>query len=290
MLYLYDIRSLIYRDLRQSSDNNDLLTTAKVDEAANLGLREFAVETKCFERTTDIAATSGTSLYSLPQDSLDMGLRFASFDGTRIRKSSIEAEDLRSITWRSLAAGTPTRFLWQDARQFRLVSTPNFTGSKTISAEIYCVPLSIGGGIATITRAANVVTLTTNRAHGLSIGDAVRIYGVTDTLTTHFDLNVATTLVVSVPTITSFTYTHTGDAGSGAAATGIVGYYGGVLPLYLVGDTPPIAAEYHDALVAHAVSTLAMGFLLNEQERGERIESALKVFEERVAKYKGEIA
>jgi len=63
-------------------------------------------------------------------------------------------------------------------------------------------------------RSANVVTITTTSAHGLSVNQPVVIAGVTDS---SFDSNPNSTFVVAtVPSATTFTYAQTGpDASSG---------------------------------------------------------------------------
>lgn len=73
--------------------------------------------------------------------------------------------------------------------------------SKTIAAA----------GVPGVSRASNVVTVTTTTVHGFSAGQLVRISGVTDTA---FN---GTFAIVDVPTTTTFTYAQTaGDATSGS--------------------------------------------------------------------------
>jgi hypothetical protein len=291
----YELAYLVYRDLGQPPNNNDLLPLSTptvtggptVYAALNLGYKVFSERTQCFTRTHTVNATSGTAIYSKPQDILNKNLRYVTYDALYLRETTIEAEDSREVDWRVTASGTPLKWMWNDARYLRFFPTPSFlSGTHPIVWEQYIVPLSIGGGIASITRAENVVTATTNQAHKLAVGDTVQVYGVTDGLTTHFD---TTAKVLTAVTSTTLTYAHTGDAGSGTASTGMIGYDGGVLPLYLSGDIPEMAEEYHQALVDFAVWTLGSGYL-SEQVNPAKLEAAAANFEKKVADYLEKVA
>lgn len=65
-------------------------------------------------------------------------------------------------------------------------------------------------------RATNVVTITTQSAHGLAIGNPVRIAGVNGGAGTSFNGNFT---VASVPSTTTFTYAQTGSNATGNTAT-----------------------------------------------------------------------
>ena len=66
---------------------------------------------------------------------------------------------------------------------------------------------------------ANVATFTTAAAHGIAVGDRVNITGY---IGASVDLNVASAVVASVPSATTFTYPISNTGNQTAAATGTV--------------------------------------------------------------------
>jgi DNA-binding beta-propeller fold protein YncE len=83
-------------------------------------------------------------------------------------------------------------------------------GSQLFTAAVTGVPTIAIASSNGAVRAANVVTITTTAAHNLTVGQSVRIAGVTDVT---FD---GTFTVTAIPTPTTFTYAQSGlDATSG---------------------------------------------------------------------------
>lgn len=290
LLTLADIYRLTYRDLAHASLNNDKVSNATLLESTNLGYRAWATRVGCFARQITIPVVSGTAQYTKSKDIYD--LRLAGYDtwASILDHTTVGLEMARDIHWRTIAAGTPLRYVQEDDLTLTLVPAQSaFIAPTThnILLDALIQPHSCGAGIASIIRAANVVTVTTNSAHNLAAGNSAVIYGVTDALTTHFD---GTFTIATAPTATTLTYAQTGDAGSGTAATGLVGYSGGILPLYKTTDAPQFDTEFHEALVHFNVWALASGLLADEQEGIKRMDEAGAQFEAKIAKYKNEVA
>ena len=96
-----------------------------------------------------------------------------------------------------------------------------FSSSDSISVEPITIKirdfeyLGMSSNISFVSRTSNVVTITTNTAHALTIGDSVQI----DCSLGQFN---GTFTVASIPTTTTFTYALTGATLATTAATGLV--------------------------------------------------------------------
>ena len=275
MYLLSDLRSFVYRDLGMSSTDNDRLPTATIDTELNRGYKEVALLTRCFKRTASVAAVTTQALYALPLDVFDIDDISYNAYTARLLKTSRDTLEYNTPTWRSTAAGTSTHWYWQDSRNFGLYPPPSFTGTNTIYVDGFIVPYSAGAGISTAVRATNVVTITTNRAHGLIATNVVNVRGVTDST---FDKESAT--VATAPTTTTFTYAQTaGDASStGGTVSMTSGNY--VAPLTLAADMPEFSGTFHIILVHFAVWQLASRYIFDTEEAGHRAEVAKAAFDE----------
>jgi hypothetical protein len=148
----------------------------------------------------------------------------------------------------------------------RALATGNFRGGLLLNlavvnqdANTVSVFLGNGGGtlLAAIAssngavRSANVVTITTTSAHGLSAGQTVTVSGVSDA---SFD---GTFVIARVPSATTFTYAQTGadaSSGSGTVFTGSrTDYPTGNAPVAIAvadfnrDNQPDLAVANHDS-------------------------------------------
>ncbi len=136
--------------------------------------------------------------------------------GQRVTIAGSTATDSMNGTV-TIQSATATTFTYLDAGADETATAPGTAQKPSFALDT--VDNGIGA-IATAARAANVVTITTEVAHGLEVGDSVTVAGVTEVGATDFS---GTFTVVTAPpaTPTVFTYAQTAanDTGTGGTTT-----------------------------------------------------------------------
>lgn len=87
-----------------------------------------------------------------------------------------------------------------------------------VASETELTRYTDGKVVSSITRVGTTATLTTSTAHGLSSGNSVTVYGVTN------ETLYNGTFSITVTSSTTFTYTMSGTPGGAATVTSAVGY------------------------------------------------------------------
>lgn len=287
-LTLADLIDQVFDAVRQpNSSANELLTEPRIRTAINEGYAQFAIETRCYTRTITLTVVDGQATYDLPRDLAHiLRVRYSDTQESTgaLRRADTRELERYSVTWETDAAGTPV--YWYHASQgvLGLYPAPDTTESETITVQAAVIPYSVGKNITHVARTSNVATITTAAAHGLHVGEAITLSGIT---TAGFSATAQT--VIAVPTTTTLTYANTGgDVVSTGDTTGYISYSSGKLPLVADTDQPSLLQIYFDALVGFAAYRLCSGYLRDWPYSAERGQAGLAQFQELVGRYHAE--
>jgi len=276
------LQARVFADLgQQDSEDNELLTAMQAQEALAIAEAQFAHDARALRRTATLTAASGQAEYTAPEDLFAIVDVTRAGDSTPLRTTN-EANLAKSDAgYRQEAAGSPQ--YWYPIRpgRFGLYPPPDGTVA-TLSVDGYCVPFSVGGSIAGAARNESTVTVTTSSPHGLRAGDGINISNCAED-----EYNGAWT-VASVPSITTFTFTHA--AGGEAAEGGYINYVGGCLPMLNDTDIPPYPLTYRPALAFYAVYWLSRLQLNGDPQAPDTGKAAFIAYVELVRQYLGETA
>ena len=235
------LQARIFADLvQQDSDDNLLVIAAQVQDALYLGEQQFARDARTLKRTVTMTAVDEQVEYAAPEDTAVIVDITWNEDTTPLTETDEAKIAKGDKGYRQEAAGTPSYWYPLRAGHFGLYP-PGSVTDETLTLDIYCMPLSIGGSLASITRVTTTITVTTAGVHNLRIGDSVTASG---TGTTEF--NTAHT-VVTVPSTATFTATLSAAAGADTAAVGYLYYTGGELPMLAAADVPNLSLKYRMA-------------------------------------------
>jgi hypothetical protein len=136
-----------YDFLQQKNDAaNARLAPALVQGQICLGYIQFAKDTRCFKRTTTVAAVDGQALYAPPADMFHLyRVRYGVVVDDLLPTSEREL-DMFSSGWRA-RTGVPTHWYPYDARQFGVYPAPVVSAPTTFTLEGYVVPSDLPGGV-----------------------------------------------------------------------------------------------------------------------------------------------
>ncbi|MBU6251216.1 MAG: hypothetical protein KGO47_08635 [Cyanobacteria bacterium REEB417] len=129
------------------------------------------------------------------------------------------------------------------------ISGPATVSASGANATFEILVNSASRTITNVALASNVVTITTSAAHGLAVGDRVRVAATTATAVN------GTVAVKAAPTTTTFTYDLTGSnitsaADTGTVTTGVYPLDGAGKPIQLLNVTgAPLSTQTNDESV-----------------------------------------
>jgi hypothetical protein len=276
------LQARVFADLgQQDSADNELLTAAQVQEALAIAEVQFARDARALRRMASLTAASGQAEYAAPEDLCVIVDVTCAGESTPLRATD-EANLAKGDTgYRQEAAGTPQYWYLTRPGRFSLYPPPD-ASVATLSVDGYCVPLSVGGGIAGAARSDGTVTVTTSFPHALRAGDGINISGCAED-----EYNGAWT-VAAAPTSTTFTFAHA--AGGTAGAGGYIHYVGGNLPMLEDTDVPPFPLPYRTAPAFYAAFWLSRLQLRGDPQAQEAGRGAFTAYVELVRQYLGETA
>ena len=250
------LRARVFSDLgQQAGADNELLTAAEVNEALTLGEQQFARDTRCFRRTALLRAVDGQAVYRLPEDLCKVISLTCGEDPAPLTEGDEFWYAKNVPSYRSTGAGAPRTWWMHTAAECRLYPPPAVSAPAALSADAYCVPLAVGGGIAALAWAGGTVTVTTAYRHGLRAGDAVAISGAAPA-------GYDGVFTVDVTGDTTFTCPLAVDPGAGSG--GAVAYAGGCLPMLADSDVSPIDFGYQLAIAHFAAWWLSANHLAGD--------------------------
>jgi hypothetical protein len=252
MANFLQLQTDVFTRLGQVYDGNDeVLTVAVVKDALNLAYGWLAREARLFLRNDFQPLADDQAEYTLPPDMVDItAVRWGTQVTPLTRKDVNQLEWETDPAWRDRAKSTPYYWVPLAANRIALYPPPTVATALSLKLTGHVVPLAVGGSIATVARASEIVTVTCTAQHHLTVGASVIVSGVTSSA---FN---GTFTVLSAPSDLAFTV-----AQAGANASSTLGYIryagGGALPLIADADVPDFPALHHEALTLRAALHLA---------------------------------
>ncbi|MHB9026207.1 MAG: phage adaptor protein [Armatimonadota bacterium] len=141
-----ELTQAAYDYLQQKNDAaNARLAAGVVRGQVCLGYIQFAKDTRCFKRSTTVAAADGQALYAPPADLFDLYRVRYGAEVADLTPTSVRALDAFSGGGRA-QTGTPTHWYPYDARQFGAWPAPAVSDPVDFTLEGYLVPYLDGDG------------------------------------------------------------------------------------------------------------------------------------------------
>lgn len=256
-----EIIAEVYLKLHQkNATGNQWLTATAVGRQVDLAYQWVYRMAHLCRRMATLAAVNGQAPYLLPRDLVAVeAVRYGSTSNTPLVETAIvELDDLIDGNWRTATASTqPPYWFMESARSFQLYPAPSVSTATSFYLYGYAIPYQIGGGVTALSRASNVLTVTTSTAHSLRVGETVTLSGCADTT-----FNTALT-VSTVPSAMTFTAAQT--AADDTNTTANLAYTGGLLPMLASTDTPALPDDLHDLLAYRAALVLATEVLIDDE-------------------------